>query len=109
MLLSLAGIPLTVGFLGKFYAIAAGVQSSLWLLVILLVINSVIGLFYYLRIVVAMTMTGARPSFLPPTTAGRPPAEWAAVFSVAVLTLLLIGVGVYPDTLIHLIQTMTLS
>ena len=106
MLLSLAGIPLTVGFLGKFYAIAAGVQSSLWFLVILLVVNSVIGLFYYLRIVVAMAM---KPGFLPRTTPGHQPSDFAATFSVTVLTLLLIGIGLYPDTLIRLIQTMTLS
>ena len=55
MLLSLAGIPLTAGFVGKFYVIAAGVDSALWLLLVLLAINSVIGLFYYLRIIVVMS------------------------------------------------------
>jgi NADH-quinone oxidoreductase subunit N len=54
MLLSLAGIPLTAGFLGKFYVIAAGASSSAWTLVIVLILSSVIGLFYYLRIVVAL-------------------------------------------------------
>src|SRR5262249_20378764 len=37
MLLSLAGIPITAGFVGKFYVVAAGVGTSLWLLVILMV------------------------------------------------------------------------
>jgi len=54
ILLSLAGIPLTAGFIGKFYLLAAGVSTSLWLLVFILVANSAIGLFYYLRIVVAL-------------------------------------------------------
>ena len=54
MLFSLAGIPLTAGFIGKFYILSAGVNSRLWLLVVLLVINSVIGLFYYLRIITAL-------------------------------------------------------
>src|SRR5208337_2962655 len=54
MLLSLAGIPLTAGFIGKFYLLTAGVSSDLWLLVILLVVNSAIGLFYYVRILVAL-------------------------------------------------------
>lgn len=107
-LLSLAGIPLTVGFLGKFYAIAAGVQSSLWFLIILLVANSVVGLFYYLRIVVAMTMRTARLSFSQSST-GLPAGGWPAVFSVTVLTLLVIGLGLFPDTLIRLIQAMPLS
>jgi NADH-quinone oxidoreductase subunit N len=54
MLLSLAGIPLTAGFIGKFYLIAAGVGSALWLMVMILIFTSVMGLFYYLRVIVAM-------------------------------------------------------
>ncbi|MCB0586809.1 MAG: NADH-quinone oxidoreductase subunit N [Phaeodactylibacter sp.] len=54
MLLSLAGIPLTAGFMGKFYIAAAGVEGGLWALLFILVASSVIGLYYYLRIVVAM-------------------------------------------------------
>jgi NADH-quinone oxidoreductase subunit N len=53
-LLSLAGIPLTAGFIGKFYVLNAGVGSALWLLVITLVVSSVIGLYYYLRLIVTM-------------------------------------------------------
>jgi len=53
-LFSLAGIPITAGFISKFYIVLAGVKSSLWLLVSILIINSVISLFYYLRIVRAM-------------------------------------------------------
>jgi NADH-quinone oxidoreductase subunit N len=48
-MLSLAGIPLTAGFIAKFYIIIAGASTRLWILLIILVINSVIGLFYYLR------------------------------------------------------------
>jgi NADH-quinone oxidoreductase subunit N len=108
MLLSLAGIPLTVGFLGKFYVIAAGVDASLWLLVIALVLNSVIGLFYYLRIIVVMAATTSIGApFLPRDATG--PHEWAAVFSLTVLTLFLIGIGIYPETLIRLIQTLSPS
>ncbi len=53
-LLSLAGIPVTAGFVAKFYVLAAGVGSALWVLVLALVVNSAIGLFYYLRVIVAM-------------------------------------------------------
>ena len=98
-LLSLAGIPLTAGFLGKFYVLAAGVDAALWALVIALVVNSAIGLFYYLRVVVAML--------------GQQEAEVAAagisVPSGAVLTaltVLLIWFGVYPMPLTRLIQAM---
>jgi NADH-quinone oxidoreductase subunit N len=54
MLLSLAGIPSTAGFLAKFYVLTAGVEQKMWILLILLVVNSAISLFYYLRIIVAM-------------------------------------------------------
>jgi NADH-quinone oxidoreductase subunit N len=53
-LLSLAGIPLTAGFIAKFYLVLAGIRSGLWLLVISLVINSVISIYYYLRIIKIM-------------------------------------------------------
>ena len=53
-LFSLAGIPLTAGFIGKFYVLAAGVGSALWLLVVVLVVTSAVGLFYYLRVIVAL-------------------------------------------------------
>lgn len=56
-LLSLAGIPLTAGFIAKFYLIAAGVTGHLWWLVLALVIGSGIGIYYYLRIVYAMAQS----------------------------------------------------
>jgi len=54
-MLSLAGIPLTAGFVGKFYLITAGIKGATWLLLIALVIGSGIGIYYYLRIVFMMT------------------------------------------------------
>ena len=59
MMLSLAGIPLTAGFLGKFYVVAAGASATVWWLVIALVVTSVIGLYYYLRVVVIMYQVDA--------------------------------------------------
>lgn len=53
-LLSLAGIPITAGFMSKFYLVMAGLKSGLWLLAFSLVINSVISLYYYLRVIKTM-------------------------------------------------------
>lgn len=53
-LLSLAGIPLTIGFMGKFYILSAAVNGSYWISAIVLAISSVVGLFYYLRIITIM-------------------------------------------------------
>lgn len=99
-LLSLAGIPLTAGFIGKFYVLAAGVGQSLWLLVVSLVASSVIGLVYYLRIVVTMYLP-AEDAALPAALAPRSRAESLVL---AGLTLLLVALGAYPSPLIDALQ-----
>src|SRR3984885_2834128 len=55
-LLSLLGLPILAGFLGKFYVFNAALESNLIWLAILLALNSVIGSYYYLRIIVVMYM-----------------------------------------------------
>ncbi len=99
MILSLAGIPLTAGFVGKYYVLAAGVNKAVWGLVIILVLNSAIGLYYYLRIVVQMFSK-------PETEKESYKTSILTGFALTVLTLLLIFVGVYPTALINLIQSM---
>jgi NADH-quinone oxidoreductase subunit N len=55
-LLSLLGLPVTAGFFGKFYIFKAAVNSHLLWLAVLMAINSVIGAYYYLRVIVVMYM-----------------------------------------------------
>jgi NADH-quinone oxidoreductase subunit N len=55
-LLSLLGLPVTAGFLGKFYIFKAAVDSHLIWLAVLMAINSVIGAYYYIRLIVVMYM-----------------------------------------------------
>jgi NADH-quinone oxidoreductase subunit N len=102
MLLSLAGIPLTVGFIGKFYAIAAGAGSGLWALLLILVANSVVGLFYYLRIIVVMM---AREKPVAEAQASSP-YLWVGGWSLAVVTVLVLWIGVDPEPLIRVVRTM---
>src|SRR5499433_432462 len=99
-LLSLAGIPATMGFLGKFYVLAAGANATAWPLIIILVVTSVAGLFYYLRIVVALY--SAAPEHAPIQMASR-----SGAFILVVLAILLIWFGVYPTPLLNLIRTTT--
>ena len=54
-LLSLAGIPLTAGFVAKFYIVSAAVMGHNWVLLVALVIGSGIGIYYYLRTIYYMT------------------------------------------------------
>jgi NADH-quinone oxidoreductase subunit N len=98
MLLSLAGIPLTAGFIAKFYLVAAGVSSGLWMLVIVLAVNSALGLFYYLRIVAALyTRSGV------PHEATREGSR-AGTAVLAGLCLALIWLGTYPGPFLSLIE-----
>jgi NADH-quinone oxidoreductase subunit N len=100
MLLSLAGIPVTAGFIGKFYIVVAGASSAMWALVIILVVSSVIGLFYYLRIVAAMYASPERDAI---ETGSRISAASGAVLYM--LAVLLVWFGIYPEPLLRLIRT----
>jgi len=102
MLFSLAGIPLTAGFIGKFYIITAGVNSLLWLLVIVLLINSAIGLYYYLRIIVAIYEPPIDKESFPLAST----ISLSGGLALAVLLALLIWMGVYPPPLIDMINKM---
>jgi NADH-quinone oxidoreductase subunit N len=97
-LLSLAGIPATIGFVGKFYVLAAGANAAAWPLILILIVTSVAGLFYYLRIVVALFSS-------PPEQAPIQSASWGGAFILAVLAILIIWFGVYPTPLLNLIRT----
>lgn len=106
MMLSLAGIPLTAGFIGKFYVLAAGVGAALWVLVIVLVVNSAIGLYYYLRIVVTMYASDEEAP-REPVPSIPPTISLGGAFVLAFLMIVLVWLGVYPDPIIGLIQDIT--
>src|SRR5437899_9960184 len=99
-LLSVLGRAVTAGFLGKFYIFKAAVNSHLISLAVLMAINSVIGAYYYLRVIVVMYMR-------------EPSAEAAAAGPVpfpigvnAVLLITFVGTilfGVYPNPVINFI------
>lgn len=102
MLLSLAGIPLTAGFVGKFYLITAGITSMLWLMVAVLIVTSVVGLFYYLRVVVAMYSAVAPVRAADVEPSSEP--SWTAGLVLTILTGLLIALGVYPAPILRVIE-----
>jgi len=87
-LLSLIGIPVTGGFFAKFYVFTAALQANLVGLVIIGVLNSAVGAYYYLRIIVAMYMREAREQQpLSPIPAGL-----AAALTVNALATIYLGV-----------------
>jgi NADH-quinone oxidoreductase subunit N len=105
-LLSLAGMPLTMGFIGKFMIVTAGSGAALWAMVVVLVLTSTIGLYYYTRLIVAMYVrrpeedlpAGAAPA------AGVAGAEGLAVSVLGALTVFLLVFGVYPQPLLRLVE-----
>ena len=104
-LLSLAGIPLTAGFLGKFYVIAAGASQSRWILLFTLVASSTIGLFYYLRIIVAMYSSQENTGLA--SEASTQPLPLPASLALAALTGLIVLLGIYPTPLWNAILAVT--
>jgi NADH-quinone oxidoreductase subunit N len=101
MMLSLAGIPLTAGFIGKFYIIATGVESHLWWLTGALVLGSAIGVFYYLRVMVTLFLQDSK------IQRHDAPFNWAQRAGGVMLlgiSLLAFFLGVYPQPLLALVQ-----
>jgi NADH-quinone oxidoreductase subunit N len=104
-LLSLLGLPITAGFFGKFYIFKAAVNSHLIWLAAIMAINSVIGSYYYLRVIIVMYMRdhkGAMPADAP---AGISPTA-AMVVTVAVLVTLFLGLA--PNSVLGFILSQPL-
>lgn len=104
MLLSLAGIPVTAGFIGKFYVIALGVEERQWWLLAAVIAGSAIGLFYYLRVLIMM--------FQPIPTRDRvsEPLNWIQNAGGAMLVtamIFMLVMGVYPEPFLDLIRAAT--
>ena len=94
-MLSLAGIPITAGFIAKFYIIFAGIKSGLWLLVFSLIINSVIGLYYYLK-VISTLFSSANEEKLPDVSL-------TGHIVLGILAFLILWIGIFPAWLIDII------
>jgi NADH-quinone oxidoreductase subunit N len=94
-LLSLAGIPITAGFISKFYVVLAGVKSGLWLLAFSLIINSVISLYYYLRVIKTM--------FTPAESKRSFKISLVAHLALAIIVAGILFLGILPSFLTVLI------
>ena len=104
ILFSLAGIPLTAGFIGKFLVVGTGANSGLWWLLVVLVASSTIGLYYYTRIVVAMYVR--EPRVEPASRLARVGAVVGSRTGSSVLVAvvgLVLFLGIYPEPLIKLL------
>ncbi len=94
-LLSLAGIPLTAGFIAKFYVILEGMNAGLMVLIISMIINSVIGLYYYLRIITMLFSSGNESKL--------PELSFIGNITLAITGAGILLLGIYPGWLIDII------
>jgi NADH-quinone oxidoreductase subunit N len=113
-MLSLAGIPATAGFVGKFYLIDAAVAGGYTWLGVMIVIGSMISLGYYLRVVATMWMPeatteqpGVEPTARPAMAGGAPNADDTAQDAPAIALAILCGAaslffGIIPSPLFDL-------
>jgi NADH-quinone oxidoreductase subunit N len=101
-LFSLAGIPPTGGFMGKFYIFSAAIKEGYIGLAIIGVLNSVVSVYYYLRVTVAMYMQD-------PATAkeGETPAlvfSPALVLAICISAYGVLSLGLFPSAYVAIVQ-----
>lgn len=97
LLAALAGVPLTAGFLGKFFVFSLAVKAQLWWGVATGFIAAAAGFYYYFKTIRAMwwqpAASDAKPLVLPPITR----------YAVAVLTVAVLVIGVWPNPILWLL------
>ena len=104
-LLSLLGLPVTAGFFGKFYIFKAAVNSHLLWLAVLMAINSIIGAYYYLRVIVLMYMREPSAEAAVAAPVGFPITVNVVLAVTAIGTILF---GLMPNPVINFILQPTL-
>ena len=111
MLLSLAGVPLTIGFVSKFVLFSSAVQAQGWFiwLAIAGLLNSALSVFYYARVLKVMFFEDA------PDAAAPPPTKAAATLpvgglgygraaTIAIIAVMIVTLGIYPQPVLGAIQ-----
>lgn len=94
-MLSLAGIPPTAGFFGKYYLFSLAVQAGYTWVVVIAVINSIISVFYYFGILIAMFADA------PHDTPIAMPTAYKVVLAISTAITLLLGC--YPSLLVGIL------
>lgn len=103
LMLSLTGIPPTVGFFAKLYVLLAAVDAGLGWLAVAIVLNAALAAFYYLRVIVYMYMRDPEP---------EPAAIESEPFGSAALIVSVIGVlalGILPGAVLSLLEVSAAS
>ncbi len=102
LLLAQAGVPFTAGFFAKFLAITAAADAHAVPLAIIAMVSAVISAFLYLRIIVAMFMSGGddgTEDVIDRSKRLRVP--FAASLAIGICVVVTVGYGIFPDLLLH--------
>jgi NADH-quinone oxidoreductase subunit N len=102
-MVSLTGVPVSAGFVGKFYLFRAAVDAGYVTLAIVGFLMSVVSAYYYLRVVVAMYMRD------PVAEASWPPVPVPSAVALAFSTAVVLGLGIYPGPLLDWARQAALS
>jgi NADH-quinone oxidoreductase subunit N len=100
-LLAQAGVPLTTGFLAKFYVIGAAAQSHSYALAIIAMVSSVVSAFLYLRIIVSMYMSDPDEA---PAGGGPIRIPFGAGLAIVICVAVTVGFGTFPDPIVDLVR-----
>jgi NADH-quinone oxidoreductase subunit N len=106
-LLGLSGIPLTAGFAGKFFMFRAAINSKLYWLTIIALLNSAASLYYYLRPTIAMYMREPEESNAASAEEKAAPLQisWATKVVIAASLLAVIYLGIFPSVILEFAQS----
>jgi NADH-quinone oxidoreductase subunit N len=104
-LLSLLGLPITAGFFGKFYVFKAAINSKLIWLAVLMAVNSAIGAYYYLRVIVVMYMREHKGDVPAGAATSLSPTAAMVVVVAALATLYL---GLLPNHILGIVLSQNL-
>ncbi|MDX2189786.1 MAG: NADH-quinone oxidoreductase subunit N [Bacteroidota bacterium] len=90
-ILSLAGIPLTGGFFAKFYILSAGIEGGFAWVVIIAIVNAIIGMYYYFKVIIAM--------YFKESTFKQEALSYSIIYKTVLIVscLLTIELGLFPD------------
>jgi len=103
LMLSLTGIPPTVGFFAKLYVLLATVEAGLAWLAIIIVLNAALAAFYYLRVIVYMYMRD--PEDDPAPLERSPAGSMALVLAVVAV----IALGIFPGAILGMLEVSAAS
>ncbi len=104
LMLAMSGVPLTAGFVGKFGVFAAAWRADFEWLVIIALVASVAGFFFYLRVIVLMYMREPAFAEAPGTMRARFEPVGAARWVLIVVVAITVAFGVYPTPLLELVE-----